>query len=105
MNLLADESIDAPVVERLRADGHDVAYVAEMHQGISDDEVFDHANKMRSVLLTSDKDFGELVFRLHRMALGVILVRLSGLSSDQKAHMLFSRTPDNGRSRHLVQAR
>lgn len=88
MNLLADESIDAPIVERLRADGHDVGYVAEISPSIPDDAVLDRANSLRSLLITGDKDFGEFVFRLRRVALGVILVRLSGLSADLKAHIV-----------------
>lgn len=41
MNLLADESVDRQIVERLRQDGHRVRYVAEMEPGISDEIVLD----------------------------------------------------------------
>ena len=82
---VADESVDAQIVERLRADGHDVPYVAEMSPSITDDEVLDRANADESPLVTGDKDFGELVFRLHRATYGVILIRLPGLSSPLKA--------------------
>jgi predicted nuclease of predicted toxin-antitoxin system len=85
MNLLADESVDAQIVERLRADGHDVPYVAEMSPSITDNEVLDRANADESPLVTGDKDFGELVFRLHRATYGVILIRLPGLPSPLKA--------------------
>ena len=69
MNLFADESVDRPVVERLRQDSHDVAYVAELAPSITDDEVLRNANDRSAVLVTADKDFGELVFRqgaIHR---------------------------------------
>ena len=85
MNLLADESLDAPVVDRLRAEGHDIVYVAELSPSITDDEVLDQANDGQRPLMTGDKDFGELIFRLHRVAQGVILVRLAGLSTSRKA--------------------
>ena len=85
MNLLADESVDAPIVERLRSDGHSVRYVAEFSPSITDDEVLDRANADQCPLMTGDKDFGELVFRLRRATLGVILVRLSGLSPRLKS--------------------
>ena len=39
MILLADESVDRPIVERLRQDGHDTLYIAEMSPSISDDDV------------------------------------------------------------------
>jgi hypothetical protein len=44
MNLLADENVDSPIVARLRADGHDEVYVAELDPGIPDDPVLDDAN-------------------------------------------------------------
>lgn len=63
MNLLIDESVDRQVVEKLRLEGHDVVYVSDLDPGISDDVVLSTANKMRALLVTADKDFGELVFR------------------------------------------
>ena len=90
MNLLADESVDSPIVERLRQDGHVVFYIAELDPGIDDDAVLDEANRSGALLITSDKDFGELVFRMGRIGTGVVLVRLSGLSTDVKASMVSS---------------
>jgi hypothetical protein len=37
MNFLADESVDRPIVERLRQEGHQVSYIAEVGPGMSDD--------------------------------------------------------------------
>ena len=45
MNLLADESVDGPIVDRLRADNHSVLYVAELDPGISDDVVLHQAER------------------------------------------------------------
>lgn len=88
MNLVADESIDRQIVDRLRQDGHAVRYVAELEPGISDDSVLDLANREASVLLTADKDFGELVYRQGRVAVGILLVRLAGLSPTRKAEIV-----------------
>ena len=88
MNFLADENLDRQIVERLRQDGHFVWYVAEMEPGISHDIVLNLANQEEALLLTADKDFGELVFRLRRIALGVVLIRLSGLSPTSKAEIV-----------------
>ncbi len=84
MNLLADEGVDAPVVARLRQDGHEVMYVAELERGISDDIVLDRANESGALLLRADKDFGELVFRMRRIHAGVVLLRLAGLTMETK---------------------
>ena len=59
MNVVADESIDRPIVDRLRQDGHQVWYVAEMEPGISDDAVLDIANREVALLLTADKDLAK----------------------------------------------
>ncbi|NBV25164.1 MAG: hypothetical protein EBS05_25000 [Proteobacteria bacterium] len=88
MNLLADEGVDAAVVARLRQDGHTVLFVAELEPGISDDLVWDRANFLGALLLTADKDFGELVFRLGRIHAGVVLIRLAGVSAEAKVELL-----------------
>jgi predicted nuclease of predicted toxin-antitoxin system len=96
MNLLADESVDRSIVERLRQDGYDVLYVAEMAPSISDEAVLNEANALQAVLLTADKDFGELVYRQGRIHFGVILIRLGGVSSDAKAAIVFTAVHDRG---------
>ena len=58
MRLLVDEGVDSPIVARLKDDGHQVTYVAEMAPGIPDEEVLDLANQQQAVLITTDKDFG-----------------------------------------------
>lgn len=63
MNLLADEGVERQIVERLRQAGHDVWYIAEMEPGIADDVILAQANASQALLITLDKDFGELVYR------------------------------------------
>lgn len=96
MTFVADEGIDSPIVARLRAEGHEILYVAEMTPGISDDEVLERANEKRAVLITADKDFGELVFRLGRVHTGVVLLRLAGLRADVKASIVVETVRAHG---------
>ncbi|MDP9316670.1 MAG: DUF5615 family PIN-like protein [Chloroflexota bacterium] len=96
MNLLADEGVDRPIVERLRQDGHAVLYVAEMEPSIDDDIVLSRANQHAAVLVTADKDFGELVYRLGRIHQGVILIRLEGLQPATKAHVVAIAIREHG---------
>jgi len=89
MNLLADENIDRQIVERLRQDGHDVLYIAEVEPSILDNVVFDRANEKSALLITADKDFGEIVFRDNRLSSGgVVLLRLAGLRAEKKAEII-----------------
>jgi predicted nuclease of predicted toxin-antitoxin system len=88
MNFVADEGGDRDIVERLRQDGHRVWYVAEIAPSISDDMVLGIANREAALLLTADRDFGEMVFRQHRFAGGIVLIRLAGVSAARKAEMV-----------------
>ena len=85
---LADESVDAPIIASLRAGGFDVLAIAELAPGVTDQHVFDLANERSRVLITADKDFGDLVFRQRRITGGVALLRLAGLSAEQKASIV-----------------
>ena len=60
-----------------------------MEPGISDDAVLSLANREKA-LLTTDKDFGEMVFRQHCHASGIVLIRLAGLSQTSKAELVVS---------------
>jgi len=75
MKLLADECCSAGLVSALRADGHDVVYVVEALRGATDDVILERAFSQDRLLLTEDKDFGELVYRLGLRAHGIILLR------------------------------
>ena len=88
MTIVADESVDGRTVEHLRAAGHHVLFIAELEPGIKDREVLRRAVEMDAVLVTADKDFGELVFRQRLPHSGVVLIRLAGLSlEDRAAHV------------------
>lgn len=85
MNFLADESVDYTVVKSLRLKGYLVYSIAENSSGVDDECVLQIAHDKNAVLITEDKDFGELVYRLKKASKGVILLRLSGLASQQKS--------------------
>ena len=59
-----------------------------MSPGIDDDTMLRQANESGALLLTLDKDFGELVFRQGLVHSGVILVRLAGLQPATKADVV-----------------
>ena len=84
--LLADENVPAIVVAVLRSDGHDVAWIRDVGPSWPDDQVLALAIAEARVLLTFDKDFGELAFLRGRTATpGVILLRPSLQSPDHLA--------------------
>jgi len=100
MKIVADEGVDRQVVEGLRRENHEVIYVAELAPGINDDEVLRLANDGGAVLLTADKDFGELVFRLKRVAGGIVLLRLEGFPPDMKSAIVANAIREHGLQIH-----
>jgi predicted nuclease of predicted toxin-antitoxin system len=72
---LADENIPVDAVDGLRSAGHDVLWITTGFAGLTDQAVLAKAVEDQRVLLTFDKDFGELVFRGSRPACGVVLFR------------------------------
>ena len=71
------------------------ALLGEVDPGIDDEVVMQRANEANALLLTSDSDFGDLVFRQRKLSVGVILVRLSDLSPESKAGT--ERSHDEGK--------
>ena len=86
MRLLANENFPLDAVEALRANGHDVAWIREDARGSLDEQVLARAQREGRILVTFDKDFGELAFRSKLPAAsGVILFRISAPSSHHVA--------------------
>ena len=85
MNFVADESCAMPVIQALREAGHDVVAIAEVAKGATDDLVLGLALEAKSVLITEDHDFGELVYARGRSCAGVILVRFHSRARRAKA--------------------
>ncbi len=84
------------IVDALRAGGFSVKYFAEVGAGTSDQEVLAAANEAQSLLLTCDKDFGELVYRQRLTNSGVVLVRLEGLTAASKASIVSDAMMNHG---------
>ena len=84
MKFLADECCDLSMVNRLREEGHQVDYIQEENPGISDTVVLLNAYKEKRILITEDKDFGELVYRLKKPAYGIVLLRFHPLDKEHK---------------------
>ena len=83
--LLADENIDQRLVSSLRLAGISVYSVAESSPGITDEEVMRLSENLGALILTDDKDFGEIVFRKQRSCRGIVLLRLTGVDYSRKA--------------------
>lgn len=96
MRLLAGESVDGPVVARLRGDGHAVVWIVEEAPGTADEVILARAYAEGVVLVTADKDFGELVYRQRQPHAGVLLLRLSGCDEAAKCDLVSRAVGEQG---------
>ena len=86
MRLLADENCPHVLVRQLRERGHEVVWIRDVQPGATDEDVVARATRETRVLLTFDKDFGEIAYRTGVAApSGVILVRISTPGPDAVA--------------------
>jgi len=76
LKFLVDESTGIKIFNALKEKSYDVKYVSFIIPQASDEEVLNFAEKENRILITDDKDFGELIFRLMKPTSGVILMRL-----------------------------
>jgi predicted nuclease of predicted toxin-antitoxin system len=83
MRFLVNENVSGTVIQELRQRGHDVLAVKESMRSERDEVILARAQADERIVLTHDKDFGELAFRIHLPATcGVILLRVTGSDPD-----------------------
>lgn len=89
MRILANENLPAEAVEALRSAGHDVVWVRTEAPGSKDISILERGESEKRLILTFDKDFGELAYRLRMPASGgIILFRISTSSSTSVAQKI-----------------
>ncbi len=76
MRFVVDENMGPSVALWLATMGHNVVSVYSESRGISDDDIIQRSYEEDRILITCDKDFGDLVFRERRPHRGVVLLRL-----------------------------
>lgn len=91
MRFLANENFPLDAVALLRKQGHDVAWIRQDAPGSLDEDVLARAEAENRILITFDKDFGELAFRVGLpVSIGIILFRITAPSSSYIAEVVSS---------------
>lgn len=88
MRFLVDENTGVIVARWLRSQEYEVFSVYEESRGIDDDQIIQKAFDENWIVITSDKDFGEKVYREQRSHRGIILLRLKNERSANKIETL-----------------
>ncbi len=85
MRFLADENVEKTIVDLLRQRGFDVRFIAEEIRSVDDDDLLALAHQEQRILITNDKDFGELAFHQKRLHTGIFLLRFRREDAEWKA--------------------
>jgi len=88
MKFITDENLGVQVPQYLKNLGYDVISVIEVALSKPDTDILTIANEESRILLTTDKDFGELVFKEKLIHSGVILLRLKDESVKNKKKVI-----------------
>lgn len=105
MKSIVDERTGADVAEHLRVAGHDVVVVAESMSQAHDQTILNKAIDEKLILITNDKDFGDLIFRRGLSHHGVLLLRLQDDSATNRVRVVravFDRYSDVLKRNFLV---
>ncbi len=86
---LANENFPVPSISLLRAAGYEVAAIIEDSPGVEDTAVLTRAVHKQRIILTFDRDYGELIFRQRLPApVGVVYMRFDTTSPEEAARRL-----------------
>ena len=89
MKLLANEKFHLDSVLLLRKIGYDIKSIGEDHPSIKDKEVISIAQKEKRIILTFDRDYGELIFKYKlKPSEGVIYLRIDNYSPDEPGNII-----------------
>jgi len=94
MRFLANENFPLRSVNRLREAGHDVKAIAEDSPGAKDSEVLARAANEHRVVLTFDRDYGQLIYRRRLpVPAGVVYFRFAPATPEEPAEHLLELLP------------
>jgi predicted nuclease of predicted toxin-antitoxin system len=91
MNLLANENFPLASIRLIRKMGHDVAGIIEDTPGAMDEEVLKRACQEKRIVLTFDRDYGELIYRYKSFApAGVVYFRFAPSKPEEPGEVLLN---------------
>jgi predicted nuclease of predicted toxin-antitoxin system len=88
LKFLVDIGVGKKVEKWLEENGYDVKAVRNINPKAKDSEILNLAIAEGRMVITMDKDFGELVYNSGEMHSGVLILRLEDADGEQKAHIV-----------------
>jgi len=87
IKFIADVNVEKTAVDYLLMRGYDIKWIPEYSCEISDEDLLQLANTEKRILITNDKDFGELIFLQKKLSTGIILFRVKGQRPHEKVKL------------------
>lgn len=88
IKFLADVNVEKPLVDYLLKQGYDMKWVPDYNCEMPDEDLLQLANQEKRILITNDKDFGDLIFLQKKVSAGTILFRVKGQKSQEKIKLM-----------------
>jgi predicted nuclease of predicted toxin-antitoxin system len=104
VKFIADVNVEKPLIDYLNEIGYDVTWVADYDCEMLDKDLLRLSKRERRILLTNDKDFGELIYLQKSISAGVILFRVRGQRVEEKKRLIKKLIDQHGNklSRHFI---
>ena len=88
MKFIVDVGVGRGVEDFLKESGFDVKTVRDIDPKAKDSEILQIAANEKRMIVTMDKDFGDLVYRSGKRHSGILLLRLEAATGDQKVKVV-----------------
>ncbi|MBM3254551.1 MAG: hypothetical protein FJZ16_09880 [Candidatus Omnitrophica bacterium] len=88
IRFIADVNVEKAIVDYLTENGYDTKWVPDYSCEILDEDLLNLANVEKRILITNDKDFGELTFLQKSLFTGIILLRVRGQRAEDKVKLI-----------------
>ena len=88
IKFIADANVEKKIVDCLIKFGFDVKWIPDYNCEMDDEDLLTMANNEKRILITNDKDFGELVFLRKQNCAGIILIRVKGQDTKEKVELV-----------------
>jgi len=88
LKFIADVNVEKAIVDYLVENGYDVKWIPEYDCSMNDEGLLKFAKEEQRVLITNDKDFGELTFLQKKHSTGIILIRVKGQETHIKIELI-----------------
>ena len=105
MKFLIDEDLSYKLTSFLTKFGHTSIHIREIKLSLKDTEILKIAVEKGFIVLTFDKDFGELIFKEGKVHTGVIFLRLEDQTNKNVIRVLtwlFSAYPENNYENNFI---